>query len=76
MPSWIGTSRVASENGIGLAAAPAALAGGARDVLLRFLRLPIGIDLLRGDEGSVDAFRRNVKGGIEDFLADRTPAGR
>ena len=34
---------------------------------LRLLVLPILIDLLRRDEGSVDSFGRNAKGGIEDL---------
>ena len=73
MPSWIGTSKAASENGIGVAAAAAALVAARGYVLVRFLVLPILIDLLRRDEGSVDSFGRDAKGGIEDFLE---PVGR
>ena len=52
---------------MGVAAAAAALAAAPDHVLVRFLRLPRMIDLLRRDESSVDAFGRNAKGGIENF---------
>ena len=76
MPSWIGTSRVASENGIGLAAAAAAWPPPLRccfSASFAFRSESISCAAARAPWTPSGA---TLKGGIEDFFAGRRRAGR